>query len=209
LRFGKMLFVFASVTGMVLGGPVAASQLSTSGTAGLVSLLGNEAAAQTISIDENDLLSGIGNGVANGGDLRGRGGSGGDGGRGGNGGTAVLHDVGNSSANASSSVITGDIETGDVRGHDILVDAVGATRPVVTLVAGSFGDTGVDIFAPGGNAQSGNTGGNSNSANASGGAGGDGGNSHGGNAIGGNGGTGGDPCVVLLLGCIDANLSVQ
>jgi hypothetical protein len=170
-----------------------------------------DAAAQTISIDENDLLSGIGNG-GDGAPVRG--GQGGvlrpDGGHGGDGGTAVLHDVGTSNANASSSVITGDITTGDVHGHEVLVDAAGATRPVVTLVAGSFGDTGVDIFAPGGTAQSGTTGGNSNAADASGGAGGD-ATARGGDgspARGGTGGRGGSPCVVLLVGCISANLDV-
>jgi hypothetical protein len=46
---------------------------------------------------------------------------------------------------------------------------------VVVLVAGSFPDTGVDVFAPGGNAQAGTTGGNGLTADASGGEGGDGG----------------------------------
>ena len=95
------------------------------------------------------------------------------GGRGGNGGFATVHDIANAYADASSSVIVGDITTGDAFGHNINVDATGANAPVVMAIAGSFSDTGVDIFAPGGNAQSGTTGGNGLTADASGGDGGD------------------------------------
>jgi len=105
---------------------------------------------------------------------------GGNGGRGGNGGFATVHDIANAYADASSSVIVGDITTGDAFGNNINVDATGATAPVVMAIAGSFSDTGVDIFAPGGNAQSGTTGGNGLTADASGGDGGDGGNARGG-----------------------------
>jgi hypothetical protein len=106
--------------------------------------------------------------------------NGGNGGRGGNGGFASVHDIANAYADASSNVIVGDITTGDAFGHNINVDATGANAPVVLAIAGSFSDTGVDIFAPGGNAQSGTTGGNGLSADASGGEGGDGGNARGG-----------------------------
>jgi hypothetical protein len=84
-----------------------------------------------------------------------------------------VHDIANAHADASSSVIIDNITTGDTFGHNIDVDATGADAPVVLAIAGSFSDTGVDVFAPGGNAQSGTTGGNGLSANASGGDGGD------------------------------------
>jgi hypothetical protein len=114
------------------------------------------------------------------------GGDGGNGGRGGNGGFASVHDIANAVASATSSVTVGDITTGNAFGHNINVDATGANAPVVLAIAGSFSDTGVDIFAPGGNAQSGTTGGNALSADASGGDGGNGGN--GGHATGGDSG---------------------
>ena len=122
-------------------------------------------------------------------------GNGGNSGNAGNGGFSSVHDLGNADANASSSVIVGDVTTGDVDGHTIQVDARGATAPVVTLVAGSFGDTGVDIFAPGGSAQAGTTGGNAATADSSGGDSGDAGDggdatSSGGNAGNGTGGPG-------------------
>jgi hypothetical protein len=102
-----------------------------------------------------------------GGDATSRGGNGGDGG------FASVHDIANAHADASSSVIIDDITTGDAFGHNINVDATGADVPVVLAIAGSFSDTGVDVFAPGGNAQSGTTGGNGLGADASGGDGGD------------------------------------
>jgi hypothetical protein len=94
-------------------------------------------------------------------------------GRGGNGGSASVHVVANAHADASSNVIVDDVTTGDASGHNIKVDATGADDPVLLAIAGSFSDTGVDVFAPGGNAQSGTTGGNGLSADASGGEGGD------------------------------------
>jgi len=118
----------------------------------------------------------------------GRGGNGtSSGGNGGDGGFSAVHDVGNASANASSSVTVGDITTGDLDAPDVNVDARGATKPVVVLVAGSFLDSGVNIFAPAGNAQAGTTGGNGNPADSSGGEGGDSGNvtSRGGSGTGG------------------------
>ena len=87
-------------------------------------------------------------------------------------------------------MIIDEITTGDVEGHTIQVDARGATRPVVVSVAGSFGDTGVDVFAPGGNAQAGTTGGNSSGADASGGESGDGGQAGNTSSRGGDGGVG-------------------
>ena len=109
----------------------------------------------------------------------------GDGARGGSGGSSSVHDIGNAHADASSSVVIDDITTGDAIAHQVNVDARGATRPVVVAVAGSFPDTSVDVFAPGGNAQAGTTGGNGLSSDASGGDGGDGGDA-------GDGATGGD-----------------
>lgn len=117
-------------------------------------------------------------------------GDGGNSGNAGDGGFSTVHDLGNATADASNSVIVGDITTGDVDGHAIQVDARGATAPVVTLVAGSFGDTGVDIFAPGGNAQAGTTGGNAGTADSSGGDSGDAGDGGNATSSGGNGGIG-------------------
>jgi hypothetical protein len=127
--------------------------------------------------------------------------NGGNGGRGGNGGFASAHDIANAIASAHNSVTVGDITTGNAFGHDINVDATGADDPVVLALAGSFSDTGVDIFAPGGSSQAGTTGGNGVGADASGGDGGDGGNARGGRS--------GDSesCAAGLLGCID-DLSV-
>jgi hypothetical protein len=123
-----------------------------------------------------------------------------------------VHDIANAHANASSSVTVGDITTGDASGHNIAVDARGGEDP--SSIAGSFSDTGVDIFAPGGNAQAGTTGGYGIAADASGGAGGAGGDGGEGGA-GGAGGdaTGGDSgdsasCAAGLLGCLGGNLSV-
>jgi hypothetical protein len=121
--------------------------------------------------------------------------------RGGNGGFASVHDIANAVAAATSSVTVGDITTGNAFGHNISVDATNSDDPVVLAIAGSFSDTGVDIFAPGGNAQAGTTGGYGLGADASGGDGGDGGNS---TARGGNSGkTDLDSCNALLIGCFD------
>ena len=126
---------------------------------------------------------------------------GGNGGNGGDGGIASVHDIANAVAAATSSVTVGDITTGNAFGHTINVDATNSDDPVVLAIAGSFSDTGVDIFAPGGNAQAGTTGGNGLAADASGGDGGDGGNS---TARGGNSGkTDLDSCNALLIGCFD------
>jgi len=136
---------------------------------GLLPLVADEAAAQDIDLDAENcgvaIFCQASDGESSGGNARG--GSGGDGG------FASVHDIANAHADASSSVIIDDITTGDALGHNIDVDATGADAPVVLAIAGSFSDTGVDVFAPGGNAQSGTTGGNGLSANASGGDGGD------------------------------------
>jgi hypothetical protein len=136
---------------------------------GLLPLVADEAAAQVdIDAEGNCNIAILCTASeSEGGDATSRGGSGGDGG------FASVHDIANAHADASSSVIIDDITTGDAIAHQVNVDARGATRPVVVLVAGSFPDTGVDVFAPGGNAQSGTTGGNGLSADASGGDGGD------------------------------------
>jgi hypothetical protein len=104
--------------------------------------------------------------------------TGGNGGRGGNGGFASVHDIANAVTSATSSLSTGNITTGDAFGQTINVDARGGEDP--SIIPGSFSDTGEAIFAPGGNAQSGTTGGNGLTADASGGDGGDGGNARGG-----------------------------
>ena len=154
---------------------------------GLLPLAANEAAAQ-IDVDAENCGVGLfcqaSDNESTGGNANG--GRGGNGGNGGNGGFASVHDIANAHADASSSVIVDDVTTGDAFGHNINVDATGADAPVVLALAGSFSDTGVDIFAPGGNAQSGTTGGNGLSADASGGDGGEGG--EGGEATGGRGG---------------------
>jgi hypothetical protein len=102
-----------------------------------------------------------------GGNARAVGGQGGDGGL-----LTTVHDVGNAEADGSNLVIVHDITTGDATATDVNVDAEGATRPVVVSVAGSFVDTGVDIFAPGGSPQAGTTGGNGVISDSSGGPGG-------------------------------------
>jgi hypothetical protein len=91
----------------------------------------------------------------------------GSGGHGGHGGIASVHDIANATADASSAVFIDNVQTGDAFGHNINVDAFGASDPVVVSVAGSFSDTGVNVFAPGGNAQAGTTGGNGLIADAS------------------------------------------
>ena len=144
---------------------------------GLLPVVADVASAQDIDVDAENcslaILCQSADNESSGGNARG--------GRGGNGGFATVHDIANAFADASSNVIVGDITTGDAFGHNINVDATGADDPVVLAIAGSFSDTGVDIFAPGGNAQSGTTGGNGLTADASGGDGGD--------ATGGRGGT--------------------
>ena len=119
----------------------------------------------------------------------------GDGGNGGRGGFASVHDVGNAHADASNSVILDDITTGDAIAHDVNVDARGATDPVVVVVAGSFLDTDVDVFAPGGNALAGTTGGYGLTADASGG---DGGESGDATSTSGDGGAGGLSLPILV-----------
>ena len=138
-------------------------------TVGALPLLAGTAAAQGDA--ENNCLiafcsAGAG-GEGEGGDATARGG------HGGRGGIATIHDVANAHADASSSVILDNITTGDAIAHEVNVNAEGAEDPVVVAVAGSFPNTGVDVVAPGGNAQSGTTGGNGLTADESGGAGGD------------------------------------
>jgi hypothetical protein len=145
---------------------------------GLLPVVANVASAQTDIDAENCSVSILCQSADN--ESSGGNATGGNGGRGGNGGFATVHDIANAYADASSSVIVGDITTGDAFGNNINVDATGANAPVVMAIAGSFSDTGVDIFAPGGNAQSGTTGGNGLTADASGGDGGDGGDATGG-----------------------------
>ena len=144
--------------------------LSVGITVGALPLLAGTAAAQGDA--ENNCLiafcsAGAG-GEGEGGDATARGG------HGGNGGVAAIHDVGTVSEDASSSIVRSNITTGDVIAPDVNVDASSGTDPV-RVIAGSFPDTSVDVFAPegSGNAQSGTTGGNGLTADESGGAGGD------------------------------------
>jgi hypothetical protein len=179
-----MLSILSLVSGLGVATPVVLSALAVPGADAARMLVVSDVVAQQADL-------GLQNGVANGGNGgTSRSGRGGDSGPGGDGGLAVVHDVGTAEANALSAVIIDEITTGDVEGHTIQVDARGATRPVVVSVAGSFGDTGVDIFAPGGNAQAGTTGGNSSGADASGGASGDGGHAGNASSRGGDGGVG-------------------
>ena len=186
---GYML-VFGTVVSLTLGGTAAL----TIGVGNAAAQCGgaNISAGIIAPIGTNCNNTSGGNADADGG----HGGHGGNGGSGGNGGLlTTVHDVGNAQADASNLVIVHDITTGDASPRDVTVNAEGATRPVVVSVAGSFIDTGVDIFAPGGSPQAGTTGGNGNIADSSGGPGGDGGN--GGDAHA-NGGNGGDITNVLL-----------
>ena len=158
------------------------------GTVGALTLGVDGASAQDLSIRGQCAGSAIlGLGPAcndnSGGEARAAGGNGGDGGL-----FTTVRDVGNAEADASNLVIVHDISTGDATASDVNVDADGATRPVVVSVAGSFVDTGVDIFAPGGSPQAGTTGGNGIIADSSGGPGGSGGSGGDPRANGGNGG---------------------
>jgi hypothetical protein len=150
------------------------ASLALGGTAALTIGVGN-AAAQLLPGGTNtgQCAAALGVTGANcnntrGGDAQAEGGNGGNGGL-----ITTVHDVGNAEADASNSVTVHDITTGDATAADINVDAEGATRPVVVSVAGSFVDTGVDVFAPGGSSQAGTTGGNGIIADSSGGPGGD------------------------------------
>jgi hypothetical protein len=171
---------------------------------GTMPLSGYEAAAQTTLTIRGEecgvnLLAVCSNSESESGDGGNATSRGGNGGNGGDGGFASVHDIANAVAAATSSVTVGDITTGNAFGHNIVVDARGGDDP--SSIAGSFSDTGVDIFAPGGNAQAGTTGGYGLGADASGGDGGDGGNS---TARGGNSGkTDLDSCNALLIGCFD------
>ncbi len=184
-RFGLVLGLGASLT---LGAVVdeAAAQANCGGGGGI---------AQVNCALNNQISDASGGEGGEGGDA-----SGGDGGNGGRGGFASIHDVDNAHADASSSVILDNITTGDAIAHQVNVDARGATAPVVVVVAGSFPDTGVDVFAPGGNALAGTTGGYGLTADASGGEGGEGGDARSG--AGGDGGSGG-----LSLPILDATIS--
>ena len=107
----------------------------------------------------------------------------------GNGGFEAIHNVGNASEDASSNVTIGGIATPDAIAPDVNVNAHLATNPVLAI-AGSFRDTGVDIFAPDGNstAQAGTTGGYGLTADSSGGDSGDAGDGGDATSRGGNGG---------------------
>jgi len=199
------------VSGLTLGAPVALSGVDAPIASAALTLFVDDAAAQLIEdvVDIGDISDirsedcGILGVLCNasesdsgdGGDARSSGGDGGDGG------FANVHDVGNAHADATSSVTVDDVTTGDAVGHAVNVDARGATDPVVVLVAGSFPDTGVDVFAPAGNAQAGPAGGNGITADASGGAGGD------ATSQGGNGGDN-DSCPAVV-GCLDLSLDLD
>jgi hypothetical protein len=130
------------------------------GTMGALTLGVDHASAQDVTFRgqcSGGVIAGLGPACNDnsGGDARAAGGNGGNGSL-----FTIVHDVGNAETDASNLVIVHDITTGDATASDVNVDAAGATRPVVVSVAGSFIDTGVDIFAPGGSPQAGTTGGN-------------------------------------------------
>ena len=143
------------------------------GTVGALTLGVDGASAQDLTIRgqcAGGVIAGLGPACndQSGGEARATGGNGSDGGL-----FTIVSNVGNAEADASNTVIVHDITTGDATASDVNVDAAGATRPVVVSVAGSFIDTGVDIFAPGGSPQAGTTGGNGITSDSSGGQGGD------------------------------------
>jgi hypothetical protein len=192
----------------------------------VLSLFTDEAAAQTVitiicgnttdgDVSGLDVFCGIaqaGDGGAggnagdagtagSGGNSRADGGGGGNSGNAGDGGFSLMHDIGTADANAAaSSIVAGDATTGDVNGPESVVDARGATGPVITLGGDTFGDTSADPLVLGGTALPGTTGGTANTADSSGGNrgdAGDGGNATstsgaGGSANGGAGGRGRD-----------------
>jgi hypothetical protein len=86
-------------------------------------------------------------------------GSDGNGGNAGVGGYEAVHDAGNVREDASSSVSIGAITTPDAIAPDVHVNARLVTDPVL-VIAGSFRDTGVEVFAPDGHGavQAGTTG---------------------------------------------------
>jgi hypothetical protein len=195
-----------------VGAPIALSGVQAPIGTAVLSLFVEEAAAQTINANicgnavggtVEDVLCAIvednasdpgGAGEAGpggrGGDSTADAGDGGNSGNAGDGGVSSVQDVGNADANASNSVTIDDITTGDATAHEVNVDARGATRPVVVSVAGSFPDTSVDVFAPGGTAQAGTTGGYGLTADASGGDSGDAGDGGDATSSGGDGGAG-------------------
>lgn len=184
--------VLGLVVGSTLGAPVVLSSVDAPVATRALSAFVDEAAAQ--SCNDDSVCSASESEGGEGGDATARGGNGG------NGGLAIVRDIGNARADAANSVIVDDITTGDAHAADVIVDARGASDPVVVSVAGSFPDTGVDVFAPGGSAQAGTTGGNANGADASGGEGGD---------ATARGGTGGDDkSYSPVLGCLDLELDL-
>jgi len=143
----------------------------TLGTPLALPLLGGTAAAENNCVFALCSSGDGGNRHREGGDATANGGNGAPGG---NGGSATISDVGNVSEDASSSIVRSNITTGDAITPDANADASLLTDPV-QAIAGSFGDMGVDVFAPNGSgtAQSGTTGDNGLTVDESGGAGGD------------------------------------
>jgi hypothetical protein len=169
---------YGLIAGLVIGLSLALLPLVADEAAAQVDIAGEECGGIAILCQATENES-------SGGDATG--GDGGNGGRGGNGGFASVHDIANAHADASSSVIVGDITTGDVINPEVNVDTHIVTDPALTIV-GSFTDMGDDVVAPGGSgsAQRGTTGGDGVGADESGGDGGDGGNGR--DATGGKGG---------------------
>lgn len=182
--FGSVLVVLGLALALEFGAPAALSSLNAPSAAPVLTLFVSDAAAD-VDIDNPGILNGVGNGGSGGAS---RGGQGGDSGNGGHGGFSVANGSDTIIPDASTFVVIDDVTTGDVDGNTIQVDARGATRPVVVSVAGSFGDTGVDVFAPGGNAQAGNGGIDTTVADSSGGDSGNGGDGGNGSSRGGDGG---------------------
>ena len=142
---------FAVAVGLALaiafGGPLLLSHITVSGTSETLTLFFDNAAANDLNFGDADSNASAGNG--------------------GDGGLSMIRDVANVSPDSSSSV-TNTIISGDAIGPNVSVNESTGTN-----MAGSFIDTGGDVFAPGGNAQGGATGGNNLIADSSGGDGGD------------------------------------
>jgi hypothetical protein len=161
------------VVGITLGAPVALSGVDARVARAALSVFIDDAVAED---GDHGRVT-----VSNGDD--------GNDGNSGDGGFEAIRDVGNASEDASSNVTVGDITTPDAIAPDVNVNAQLATNPVLAI-AGSFRDTGVDVFAPNGNstAQAGTTGGYGLTADSSGGDSGDAGAGGDATSRGGNGG---------------------
>ena len=156
---------FALVFGITLGAPVALSGVDAPIAAAALTLIVDDAAAQTnIDAEECGLAILCATSESEGG----RGGNG-------NGGLAILHDRITTTATSDTSQSLSDVQTGDIH-HEVSIVVEDTDETVVINMAGNPGSTGVHMMNVGGAAQPVNTGDITSSADASG-EGGDGGNS--------------------------------